>query len=297
MMNKIYFSAIIMALVSFVACNKEGVQTVGETLSANAYISPETKTDYVIGNYGEKAGVKVSWSDAEKFKAYYKGGAEPVTFFKTAAGTSFTAETVPSGVTSSATFTGLYGSEATLNSDGKIDIDFSKQNGELDNLAAYDVMTATSKLEKGMLSFAFEHNCAILRLKCVNHTANAANRVVLDFAKAQVSEDFGNAGFDSSSKYWIRLSINLETPAEKGSSAYGKGSVGYRYVMVPAMKYCDSMPGYNGLGIGGSSYDEFWTFSKRIDFSPTKYIEAGKVYDVVCEAGLEEAEEGGFWGD
>ena len=294
MMNKIYFSAIIMALVSFVACNKEGVQTVGETLSANAYISPETKTDYVIGNYGEKAGVKVSWSDAEKFKAYYKGGAEPVTFFKTAAGTSFTAETVPSGVTSSATFTGLYGSEATLNSDGKIDIDFSKQNGELDNLAAYDVMTATSKLEKGMLSFAFEHNCAILRLKCVNHTANAANRVVLDFAKAQVSEDFGNAGFDSSSKYWIRLSINLETPAEKGSSEYGKGSVGYRYVMVPAMNYLASMP--EGLGIG-SSYDPFMTFHRRIDFYTTKYIEAGKVYDVLCECGLEEEEGGGIWGD
>ena len=293
-MNKIYFSAIIMALVSFVACNKEGVQTVGETLSANAYISPETKTDYVIGNYGEKAGVKVSWSDAEKFKAYYKGGAEPVTFFKTAAGTSFTAETVPSGVTSSATFTGLYGSEATLNSDGKIDIDFSKQNGELDNLAAYDVMTATSKLEKGMLSFAFEHNCAILRLKCVNHTANAANRVVLDFAKAQVSEDFGNAGFDSSSKYWIRLSINLETPAEKGSSEYGKGSVGYRYVIVPAMNYLASMP--EGLGIG-SSYDPFMTFHRRIDFYTTKYIEAGKVYDVLCECGLEEDEGGGFWGD
>ena len=294
MMNKIYFSAIIMALVSFVACNKEGVQTVGETLSANAYISPETKTDYVIGNYGEKAGVKVSWSDAEKFKAYYKGGAEPVTFFKTAAGTSFTAETVPSGVTSSATFTGLYGSEATLNSDGKIDIDFSKQNGELDNLAAYDVMTATSKLEKGMLSFAFEHNCAILRLKCVNHTANAANRVVLDFAKAQVSEDFGNAGFDSSSKYWIRLSINLETPAEVGSSEYGKGSVGYRYVMVPAMNYLASMP--EGLGIG-SSYDPFMTFHRRIDFYTTKYIEAGKVYDVLCECGLEEEEGGGIWGD
>ena len=293
-MNKIYFSAIIMALVSFVACNKEGVQTVGETLSANAYISPETKTDYVIGNYGEKAGVKVSWSDAEKFKAYYKGGAEPVTFFKTAAGTSFTAETVPSGVTSSATFTGLYGSEATLNSDGKIDIDFSKQNGELDNLAAYDVMTATSKLEKGMLSFAFEHNCAILRLKCVNHTANAANRVVLDFAKAQVSEDFGNAGFDSSSKYWIRLSINLETPAEKGSSEYGKGSVGYRYVIVPAMNYLASMP--EGLGIG-SSYDPFMTFHRRIDFYTTKYIEAGKVYDVLCECGLEEEEGGGIWGD
>ena len=123
-MNKFYSSAIIMALVSLVACNKEGVQTVGETLSANAYISPETKTEYVIGDYGEKAGVKVSWSDAEKFQAYY-GGAAPVIFSKTAAGTSFTAVDVPSDVTASTTFTGLYGSAATFNSDGKIDIDFS----------------------------------------------------------------------------------------------------------------------------------------------------------------------------
>lgn len=293
-MNKIYSSAIIMALVSLVACNKESVQTVGEILSANAYISPETKTDYVIGNYGEKAGVKVSWSDAEKFKAYYKGGAEPVTFSKTAAGTSFTAVDVPSDVTASTTFTGLYGSTAILNSDGKIDIDFSKQDGTVENLAAYDVMTATSELKNGALLFAFKHNCAILRLKCVNHTANAANRVVLDFAKAQVSEDFGNAGFDSSSKYWIRLSINLETPAEKGSSEYGKGSVGYRYVIVPAMNYLASMP--EGLGIG-SSYDPFMTFHRRIDFYTTKYIEAGKVYDVLCECGLEEEEGGGIWGD
>lgn len=293
-MNKIYSSVIVMALVSLVACNKEGVQTVGETLSANAYISPETKTDYVIGNYGEKAGVKVSWSDEDSFKAYYDGSKNPINFSKKAAGSSFSATDVPAGVTASTTFTGLYGSAATLNSDGKIDIDFSKQNGELDNLAAYDVMTATSELKEGALSFAFNHNCAILRLKCVNHTANAANRVVLDFAKAQVSEDFGNAGFDSSSKYWIRLSINLETPAEKGSSEYGKGSVGYRYVIVPAMNYLASMP--EGLGIG-SSYDPFMTFHRRIDFYTTKYIEAGKVYDVLCECGLEEEKGGGIWGD
>ena len=295
MMNKIYSSVIVMALVSLVACNKEGVQTVGETLSANAYISSgATKTVYDIPHYDVKKNVKVSWDVEESFNAYYDGGAAPVIFSKTAAGTSFTAVDVPSGVTASTEFTGLYGSNATLNSDGKIDIDFSKQNGERDNLAAYDVMTATSELKEGALLFAFKHNCAILRLKCVNHTANAANRVVLDFAKAQVSEDFGNAGFDSSSKFWIRLSINLETPAEKGSSEYGKGSVGYRYVMVPAMNYLASMP--EGLGIG-SSYDPFMTFHRRIDFYTTKYIEAGKVYDVLCECGLEEEEGGGIWGD
>ena len=295
MMNKIYSSAIIMALVSLVACNKEGVQTVGETLSANAYISSGTKTEYATcTDVNGKPIVKVTWSDKDSFKAYYDVSKNPIIFSKAAAGTSFSATDVPAGVTASTTFTGLYGSAATLNSEGKIDIDFSDQNGELDNLAAYDVMTATSELKEGALSFAFKHNCAILRLKCVNHTANAANRVVLDFAKAQVSEDFGNAGFDSSSKYWIRLSINLETPAEKGSSEYGKGSVGYRYVIVPALNYLASMP--EGLGIG-SSYDPFMTFYRRIDFYTTKYIEAGKVYDVLCECGLEEEEGGGFWGD
>lgn len=295
MMNKIYSSAIIMALVSLVACNKEGVQTVGETLSANAYISPETKTDYVIGNYGENAGVKVSWSETktETFKAYYDGGATPVIFSKDGAGTSFTAKDVPSGVTASTTFTGLYGSAATMNSDGKIDIDFSKQNGELKNLAAYDVMTATSTLDEGMLSFAFKHNCAILRLKCVNHTPNPISQLILDFAQAQISEEFGDTGFDKSCKFWIRLAINLEVPSETGSSEYGKGSVGYRYVIVPAMKYFKGAEGFKP----NDNYDPFKTFHRRIEFYSTKYIEAGKVYDVVCEAGFEQAEGGGFFGD
>lgn len=294
-MKRVYYSALCLAALAVVACNKEGAQTAGETLCANAYISSDaTRTVYEVGNYGDKTRAKVSWDTAESFRAYYDGGTAPVVFSKTAAGTSFTAESVPEGVSVSTPFTGLYGSAATLNPDGKIDIDFSKQNGEADNLSAYDVMTATSTLNEGMLSFAFKHNCAILRLKCVNHTANAANRVVLDFAKAQVSEDFGNTGFDLSSKLWIRLSINLETPAEKGSSEYGKGSVGYRYVMVPAMNYLASMP--EGLGIG-SSYDPFMTFHRRIDFYATKYIEAGKVYDVLCECGVEQAEGGGFWGD
>ena len=295
LMKRVYYSALCLAALAVVACNKEGAQTAGETLCANAYISSDaTRTVYEVGNYGDKTGAKVSWDTAESFRAYYDGGTAPVVFSKTAAGTSFTAESVPEGVSVSTPFTGLYGSAATLNPDGKIDIDFSKQNGEADNLSAYDVMTATSTLNEGMLSFAFKHNCAILRLKCVNHTANAANRVVLDFAKAQVSEDFGNTGFDLSSKLWIRLSINLETPAEKGSSEYGKGSVGYRYVMVPAMNYLASMP--EGLGIG-SSYDPFMTFHRRIDFYATKYIEAGKVYDVLCECGVEQGEDGGIWGD
>lgn len=296
-MNKIYSSAIIMALVSLVACNKEGVQNVGETLSANAYISPETKTDYVIGNYGERAGVKVSWSESEEFKAYYKGGAEPVTFLKTAAGTSFTAESVPSGVTSSTTFTGLYGSAATLNSGGKIVIDFSEQNGELDNLAAYDVMTATSELKDGALSFAFKHNCAILRLKCVNNTKNRVSKVRLSIGKAQVSQKFACKGFSQvndkeGNPMGIFLTFNLKTPIEAGSAEKDKGTVGYRYVMVPAIDYRSAKKEY----IGAGEIDEF-SNDRIIELSETKCIEAGKVYDVLCRCGAEAGDDGWIWGD
>lgn len=292
-MNKIYSSAIIMALVSLVACNKEGVQTVGETLSANAYISPETKTDYVIGNYGEKAGVKVTWSDEDSFKAYYDGSKNPINFSKKAAGSSFSATDVPAGVTASTTFTGLYGSAATLNSEGKIDIDFSEQNGELDNLAAYDVMTATSTLNEGMLSFAFNHNCAILRLKCVNHTIKPVSKVKLCFWKAQVSEKFAGTGLVKNPKEpYYSLSIDLKTPSEKGSAVKGQGYVTYRYVIVPAMSYLQPAKGKEIMPA-----DYLDSFLRQIDFSESKCIEAGKVYDVLCECGLEEDEGGGFWGD
>lgn len=195
LMKRVYYSVLCLATLAVVACNKESAQTAGGTLCANAYISSDaTRTVYEVGNYGDKTGAKVSWDTAESFKAYYDGGTAPVVFSKTAAGTSFTAESVPEGVSVSTPFTGLYGSAATLNPDGKIDIDFSKQNGEADNLSAYDVMTATSELKEGALSFAFKHNCAILRLKCVNHTIKPVSKVKLYFWKAQVSEKFAGTG-------------------------------------------------------------------------------------------------------
>ena len=290
-MKRVYYSVLCLAALAVAACNKEDVQTEGASLCANAYISSSaTKTVYEIGNYGENAGTKVSWSDAESFNAYYDGGASPVIFSKTAAGTSFTAESVPEGVSVSTPFTGLYGSAATLNPDGKIDIDFSKQNGEVDNLSAYDVMTATSELKEGALSFAFKHNCAILRLKCVNHTINPVSKVKLLFLKAQVSGEFGGTGFYENARKYVSLSINLKTPVEAGSSEKGKGTVGFRYVIVPAIGYQKSS--YEGIPVG--KFDEF---SNSIELSGTKSIEAGKVYDVLCECGVEQEEGGGIWGD
>ena len=291
MMNKIYSSAIVMALVSFVACNKEGVQTVGETLSANAYISSgSTKTVYDIPDYDVKEKVKVSWDVKELFKAYYDGGAAPVIFSKSAAGTSFTAESVPSGVTASTRFTGLYGSEATLNSDGKIDIDFSKQNGEADNLAAYDVMTATSELKEGALSFRFKHNCAILRLKCINHYEKEISKLKLVFECAKLSEEFASTCLSVAEyKQSASLSITLKNPVAAGSRVKDKGTVEYRYVIVPALKFESS--NYSGIGFGGERFDQ------SISLSEKKSIEAGKVYDVVCHAGVEGDENGKIWAE
>lgn len=293
-MKRIYSSVVCLAALAVVACNKEGAQTTGETLCANAYISSDaTRTVYEVGNYGDMTGVKVSWDTAESFMAYYDGGTAPVVFSKTAAGTSFTAESVPEGVSVSTLFTGLYGSAATLNPDGKIDIDFSKQNGEADNLSAYDVMTATSELKDGALSFAFKHNCAILRLKCVNHTIKPVSKVKLCFWKAQVSEKFAGTGLVKNPKEpYYSLSIDLKTPSEKGSAVKGQGYVTYRYVIVPAMSYLQPAKGKEIMPA-----DYLDSFLRQIDFSESKCIEAGKVYDVLCECGLEEDEGGGFWGD
>ena len=293
-MKRIYSSVVCLAALAVVACNKEGAQTAGETLCANAYISSDaTRTVYEVGNYGDQTGAKVSWDTAESFRAYYDGGTAPVVFSKTAAGTSFTAESVPEGVSVSTPFTGLYGSAATLNPDGKIDIDFSKQNGEADNLSAYDVMTATSELKDGALSFAFKHNCAILRLKCVNHTIKPVSKVKLCFWKAQVSEKFAGTGLVKNPKEpYYSLSIDLKTPSEKGSAVKGQGYVTYRYVIVPAMSYLQPAKGKEIVPA-----DHLDSFLRQIDFSESKCIEAGKVYDVLCECGLEEDEGGGFWGD
>lgn len=291
LMKRIYSSVVCLAALAVVACNKEGAQTAGETLCANAYISSDaTRTVYEVGNYGDKTGVKVSWDTAESFKAYYDGGTAPVVFSKTAAGTSFTAESVPEGVSVSTPFTGLYGPAATLNSDGKIDIDFSKQNGEAGNISAYDVMTATSELKEGALSFAFKHNCAILRLKCINHYKKEISKLELDFECAKLSEEFASTCLSVMDyKQSASLSITLKNPVAAGSPVKDKGTVEYRYVIVPALKFESS--NYASIGFAGER------FYKTISLSGKKSIEAGKVYDVVCHAGVEGDENGKIWID
>lgn len=277
----------LMAIFSLVACSKS-MESGPASLSANAVIEDGTKTVYVENGPGKS--VKVSWAENDSFKAYYDKAAEPVVFRKTSSGTTFSASDVPQGVSAFTAFKALYGSAAEMTADGKISIDFSKQGGSLDGMAAYDVMTAESVKEGELLSFAFKHNCAVLRLKCVNHTAQEVDKVELAFHDAAVGSMFSATGMTYNKLDQLTLSFTLSVPVAKGSSEYGKGTVEYRYAAVPAMQYHSS--GKIGLPIGDLS-----SFTCTLELNDSKSIVAGNVYDVTCDAGAEESEGGGFWGD
>lgn len=277
-MNKIYSSAIVMALVSLVACNKEGVQTVGETLSANAYISPETKTDYTTGtDVNGKPIVKVTWSDKDSFKAYYDGSKNPIIFSKAAAGTSFSATDIPDGVSAETVFMGLYGSKASLASDGKIKIGFDKQNGTLENLKDFDVMTATSELKDGALTFAFKHKCAILKveLENISKKGTAVNQLLLSFTRSKVDDAFfssyssiggGESCMTNSNPYTGYNSLYITL-----SESVKPGETHTCYIVVPAMEYAD-LKYDNITGVSTTAFDY------TVKLNSQKRIEAGKIY-------------------
>lgn len=278
-MNKIYSSAIIMALVSLVACNKESVQTVGETLSANAYISSgSTKTEYATDT-DDKGNplVKVSWSASDSFKAYYAGSKNPIIFSKTAAGSSFSATDVPDGVSAETVFDGLYGSKSSLTSDGKIKIQFDEQNGTLENLKNFDVMTATSELKDGALTFAFKHNCAILKveLENISKKGTAVNQLLLSFTSSKVDDAFfssfssiggGESCMTNSNPYTGYNSLYITL-----SKSIKPGETHTCYIVVPAMEYADLK--YDSItGVSRTAFDY------TVKLNSKKRIEAGKLY-------------------
>lgn len=277
-MNKIYSSVIVMALVSLVACNKEGVQTVGETLSANAYISSGTKTVYATGT-DEKGNpiVEVTWSDEDSFKAYYDGSKNPIIFSKTAAGTSFSATDVPEGVSAETVFNGLYGSKASLASDGKIKIVFDEQNGTLENLTDFDVMTATSELKDGALTFAFKHKCAILKveLENISKKGTVVNKLLLSFTRSKVDDAFfsswssiggGESCMTNSNPYTGYNSLYITL-----SKSIKPGETHACYIVVPAMEYAD-LKYDNITGVSTTAFDY------TVKLNSQKRIEAGKLY-------------------
>lgn len=264
--------SIMAGMLCLMACNKVETPSNNTTLSAVATIDTQTKTVYTDNGIG--AGMKVDWADEDSFKAYYSGSSEPVIFSKTEAGTSFKAESVPDGVTSATAFTGLYGSNATYN--GSINIDFSKQNGELDNIKDFDVMLASSELTDGALSFAFKHKCAILRVTIQNkYASTSTNKDVkqlnLVFKNAKIDEAFASGCLGtysySDKQFWANFKT-LDVPPQTTKTYY---------FAVPAMEYIKDESLYDSIGMLPDN-----TVEKTISFNDTTKpgIVAGKVYDI-----------------
>lgn len=255
------------------ACNKIEGPSNSNTLSAVASIDTQTKTAYTDNGAGN--GMKVDWAEFDGFTAYYNG-TNNLSFSKSEAGSIFSAVNVPEGVTTSTRFTGLYGSAATLSSNGAINIDFTQQNGTLENLPAYDVMTATSELTDGALSFAFKHKCAILRVTVQNkYAASSTNKDVkqlnLVFKNAKIDEAFASGCLGtyshSSRQFWANFTT-LNVPPQTTKTYY---------FAVPAMEYIEDDSLYDSIGMVPNN-----TVAKTISFNTTtqKGIVAGKVYDI-----------------
>ena len=265
--------SILAGVLCLMACNKVEEPSNSNTLSAVASIDTQTKTAYTDNGVGK--GLKVDWAESDSFTAYYNG-TSTLTFSKNKAGSTFSAVNVPDGVNTNTQFTGLYGSAATLSSTGAINIDFRKQDGSLENLPAYDVMTATSELTDGALSFAFKHKCAILRVTIQNkYAASSTNKDVkqlnLVFKNAKIDDAFASGCLGtysySTKQFWANFKT-LDVPPQTTKTYY---------FAVPAMEYIEDNSSYDSIGMVPDN-----TVEKDISFNTTTNtgIVAGKVYDI-----------------
>ena len=265
--------SIMAGVLCLMACNKVENPSNSNNLSAVASIDTQTKTVYTDNGAGN--GMKVDWAESDSFTAYYNG-TSTLTFSKNEAGSTFSAVNVPEGVTTSTQFTGLYGSAGTLSSTGAINIDFRKQDGSLENLPAYDVMTATSELTDGALSFAFKHKCAILRVTIQNkYAASSTNKDVkqlnLVFKNAKIDDAFASGCLGtysySTKQFWANFKT-LDVPPQTTKTYY---------FAVPAMEYIEDNSSYDSIGMVPDN-----TVEKDISFNTTTNtgIVAGKVYDI-----------------
>ena len=265
--------SIMAGVLCLMACNKVENLSNSNNLSAVASIDTQTKTAYTDNGVGN--GLKVDWAESDSFTAYYNG-TSTLTFSKNEAGSTFSAVNVPDGVNTSTQFSGLYGSAATLSSTGAINIDFCKQDGSLENLPAYDVMTATSELTDGALSFAFKHKCAILRVTIQNkYAASSTNKDVkqlnLVFKNAKIDDAFASGCLGtysySTKQFWANFKT-LDVPPQTTKTYY---------FAVPAMEYIEDNSSYDSIGMVPDN-----TVEKDISFNTTTNtgIVAGKVYDI-----------------
>ena len=265
--------SILAGVLCLMACNKVEEPSNSNTLSAVASIDTQTKTAYTDNGVGK--GLKGDWAESDSITAYYND-TSTLTFSKNEARSTFSAVNVPDGVNTNTQFTGLYGSAATLSSTGTINIDFRKQDGSLENLPAYDVMTATSELTDGALSFAFKHKCAILRVTIQNkYAASSTNKDVkqlnLVFKNAKIDDAFASGCLGtysySTKQFWANFKT-LDVPPQTTKTYY---------FAVPAMEYIEDNSSYDSIGMVPDN-----TVEKDISFNTTTNtgIVAGKVYDI-----------------
>ena len=265
--------SILAGVLCLMACNKVEEPSNNNTLSAVASIDTQTKTAYTDNGVGN--GMKVNWAESESFKAYYSSS-DYLTFNKKGE-TTFDATNVPDGVSSSTEFFGVYGEKASYN--GVLTIDFSNQDGTLAGLANYDIMTCTSTTEANVLSFAFKHRCAILRMSVRDYMESGSknDKIQLNIYDAKIADGISATGF-SVSTYPANITYNMTdlSKLEWNTVYKANGNVDYKettvYLAVPPMDYIQTTDQTGGFPNK--------TLSKDIYLKSNKNIEAGKIYDL-----------------
>ena len=267
--------SILAGVLCLMACNKVEDPSNNNTLSAVASIDTQTKTKTIYSDAGVGSGMKVDWAESESFKAYYSNS-KYLTFNKKGE-TTFDATDVPDGVSSSTEFFGVYGEQASYN--GGLTIDFSNQDGTLAGLAKYDIMTCSSTTEVEVLSFAFKHRCAILRMSVRDYmeSGSSNDKIRLTIYDAKIADGITATGFFVND-YPANITYTMTdlSKLEWNTVYRANGNVDYKettvYLAVPPMDYKETVD-----QTGGFSNK---TFSKDIFLKSTKNIQAGKIYDL-----------------
>lgn len=265
--------------------NEDVFEPVKKTLSATASIDGDgqTRTVYVEQGSGNPI-LKVNWDVNETFKAYYEGSDTPLLFNKENNG-SFEATDVPEGVTASTPFVGIYGQKVSYEAaTGKYTVDYSGQDGTLENLAKYDVMVASSEVDAEGLHFPFKHKSAFLRITLKDDATTDKKH------KDEHSTDAGRKSFAITFQFNTCKFIDENMVVTEGmltdrfivsfslASELNDGEERIIYVAIPAMILTKKSGGLGGGGtIGVVTEGYHKTVNSNLTFEP------GKLYTTTIE--------------
>lgn len=262
-------------VLCLMACNKVENPSNSNNLSAVASIDTQTKTVYTDNGAGN--GMKVDWAESDSFTAYYNG-TSTLTFSKSEAGSTFSAVNVPEGVTTSTQFTGVYGEAASF--DGTtLTINFANQDGTFASLSKYDVMSCSSSLNDNVLTFAFKHQCAILRMTVRDYYSykQPNDKIDFTFTNAVIPDNINATGFvyNAENIAYGMSDLSKFVWTEKYDNKYKRP---YReaiaYLAVPPMTY---KKGTDQTGVNKDGFDKFINLRSI----KNQEIKAGVIYDVL----------------